>query len=242
MTRSQGENRFYVHEVYATNEKGTSPFKTGTTASSRTPGEDVPSVISILNSIREVKKKSKNAVESSPAHRLRVLSAYISAGRPSHVTASSATFDMTPETQVPHSTDNNSIPQPSPARQPAMPDFSGRSLDEPISDAEFRAAYEARIAREIAAERARTESDNTLGEMLSGEMTNDRADAIAKDQALAAAFESLTGTKLTGSLAQKRKQIRSLQTYAAELLRAARVAARMHALADANTREINIPP
>lgn len=57
MTRSQGENRFYVHEVYATNEKGTSPFKTGTTASSRTPGEDVPSVISILNSIREVKKK-----------------------------------------------------------------------------------------------------------------------------------------------------------------------------------------
>lgn len=158
------------------------------------------------------------------------------------MTDSSATFDMTPETQVPHSTDTDSISQSSPARQPAMPDFSGRSLDEPISDAEFRAAYEARIRQLAASEKAKAEADSRLGRALSGKLQGDRADAIAKDQALAAAFESLTGTKLTGSLAQKRKQIRSLQTYAAELLRAERVAARMHALADANTREINIPP
>ena len=123
------------------------------------------------------------------------------------------------------------------AERPVMPDFSGRSLDEPISDAEFRAAYEARIAREIAAERARTEAGNTLGEMLSGEMTNDRADKIAKSQALATAFEQLTGTALTGTLAQKRRQIKSMQTYAAELLRSERAKARMDKLAKADTRE-----
>ena len=123
------------------------------------------------------------------------------------------------------------------AERPVMPDFSGRSLDKPISDAEFRAAYEARIAREIAAERARTEAGNTLGEMLSGEMTNDRADKIAKSQALATAFEQLTGTALTGTLAQKRRQIKSMQTYAAELLRSERAKARMDKLAKADTRE-----
>ena len=121
--------------------------------------------------------------------------------------------------------------------QPVMPDFSGRSLDEPISDAEFRAAYEARIAREIAAERARAETDNTLGDMLSGEMTNGRADEIAKSQALTAAFEKLTGTALAGTLAQKRKQIKAMQTYAAELLRSERAEARMDKLAKADTRE-----
>lgn len=187
LTRSQGENRFYVHEVFATDEKGTSPFKTGTTASSRTPGEDAPSVISILNSIREVKNNINNVATAA-------------------------------DSQV-------------------FPDFSDRSLDEPISEAEFRAAYAARVAREAAAERAKTQADTDLGNMLSGELTNGRADEIAKSQSLANAFEALTGEKLTGTLAEKRKQLKAMQTFATEKLRDARADARMTALKTADTRE-----
>ena len=187
LTRSQGENRFYVHEIFATDEKGTSPFKTGTTASSRTPGEDAPSVISILNSIREVKNNANN----------------VSADADSQV----------------------------------FPDFSDRSPDEPISEAEFRAAYAARIEREAAAERAKAQTDTVLGNMLSGDLTNDRADEIAKSQSLATAFETLTGEKLTGTLAEKRKQLKAMQTFATEKLRDARADARMEALGAADTRE-----
>ena len=117
------------------------------------------------------------------------------------------------------------------------PDFSDRSLDEPISETEFRAAYAARVAREAAAERAKTQADTDLGNMLSGELTNDRADEIAKSQSLANAFEALTGEKLTGTLAEKRKQLKAMQTFAAEKLRDARADARMTALKTADTRE-----
>lgn len=117
------------------------------------------------------------------------------------------------------------------------PDFSDRSLDEPISEAEFRAAYAARVAREAAAERAKTQADTDLGNMLSGELTNDRADEIAKSQSLADAFETLTGEKLTGTLAEKRRQLKAMQTFATEKLRDARADARMEALKTADTRE-----
>ena len=117
------------------------------------------------------------------------------------------------------------------------PDFSDRSLDEPISETEFRAAYAARVAREAAAERAKTQADTDLGNMLSGELTNDRADEIAKSQSLTNAFETLTGEKLTGTLAEKRKQLKAMQTFAAEKLRDARADARIAALKTADTRE-----
>ena len=117
------------------------------------------------------------------------------------------------------------------------PDFSDRSLDEPISETEFRAAYAARVAREAAAERAKTQADTDLGNMLSGELTNGRADEIAKSQSLTNAFEALTGEKLTGTLAEKRKQMKAMQTFAAEKLRDARADARMAALKTADTRE-----
>lgn len=117
------------------------------------------------------------------------------------------------------------------------PDFSGRSLDEPISETEFRAAYAARVAREAAAERAKTQADTDLGNMLSGELTNGRADEIAKSQSLTNAFETLTGEKLTGTLAEKRKQLKAMQTFAAEKLRDARADARIAALKTADTRE-----
>ena len=117
------------------------------------------------------------------------------------------------------------------------PDFSDRSLDEPISETEFRAAYAARVAREAAAERAKTQADTDLGNMLSGELTNGRADEIAKSQSLANAFEALTGEKLTGTLAEKRKHLKAMQTFAAEKLRDARADARMTALKTADTRE-----
>lgn len=117
------------------------------------------------------------------------------------------------------------------------PDFSDRSLDEPISEAEFRAAYAARIEREAAAERAKAQTDTVLGNMLSGDLTNDRADEIAKSQSLATAFEALTGEKLTGTLAEKRKQLKAMQTFATEKLRDARADARMTALKTADTRE-----
>lgn len=116
-------------------------------------------------------------------------------------------------------------------------DFSNRSLDEPISEAEFQAAYAARIAREAAAERAKTQADTDLGNMLSGELTNGRADEIAKSQSLTNAFEALTGEKLTGTLAEKRRQLKAMQTYATEKLRDARADARMETLGAADTRE-----
>ena len=116
-------------------------------------------------------------------------------------------------------------------------DFSDRSPDEPISETEFRAAYAARVAREAAAERAKTQADTDLGNMLSGELTNGRADEIAKSQSLANAFEALTGEKLTGTLAEKRRKLKAMQTYAAEKLRDARADARMAALKTADTRE-----
>ena len=116
-------------------------------------------------------------------------------------------------------------------------DFSDRSPDEPISEAEFRAAYAARIEREAAAERAKAQTDTVLGNMLSGDLTNDRADEIAKSQSLVTAFETLTGEKLTGTLAEKRKQLKGMQTFATEKLRDARADARMEALGAADTRE-----
>lgn len=116
-------------------------------------------------------------------------------------------------------------------------DFSDRSPDEPISEAEFRAAYAARIEREAAAERAKAQADTVLGNMLSGDLTNDRADEIAKSQSLVTAFETLTGEKLTGTLAEKRKQLKGMQTFATEKLRDARADARMEALGAADTRE-----
>lgn len=116
-------------------------------------------------------------------------------------------------------------------------DFSDRSLDEPISEAEFRAAYAARIEREAAAERAKAQADTALGNMLSGDLTNDRADEIAKSKSLATAFETLTGEKLTGTLAEKRRQLKAMQTFATEKLRDARADARMTALKTADTRE-----
>ena len=73
--------------------------------------------------------------------------------------------------------------------------------------------------------------------MLSGELTNGRADEIAKSQSLTNAFETLTGEKLTGTLAEKRKQLKAMQTFAAEKLRDARADARIAALKTADTRE-----
>ena len=134
------------------------------------------------------------------------------------------------------SAETNTAAQQNEPRTEAI-DFSDRSLDEPISEAEFRAAYAARVAREAAAERAKTQADTDLGNMLSGELTNDRADEIAKSQSLADAFETLTGEKLTGTLAEKRRQLKAMQTFATEKLRDARADARMEALKTADTRE-----
>ena len=153
-----------------------------------------------------------------------------------HELTNSQPLQITPEATIPYSTDTDSIAQTA-ADSQVFPDFSGRSLDEPISEAEFRAAYAARVAREAAAERAKTQADTDLGNMLSGELTNGRADEIAKSQSLTNAFEALTGEKLTGTLAEKRKQLKAMQTYAAEKLRDARADARMAALKTADTRE-----
>ena len=53
LTRSQKENSFYLHEVLLT-EKGTTPFKTGGRKSGN-PGGDVPSVLSLLRQVQDVK-------------------------------------------------------------------------------------------------------------------------------------------------------------------------------------------
>lgn len=54
LTRNQRENNFYVHEVLLT-EKGTTPFKTGGRLNGDVPGGDVPSVISLLRKVQNVK-------------------------------------------------------------------------------------------------------------------------------------------------------------------------------------------
>lgn len=54
LTRSQKENSFYLHEVLLT-EKGTTPFKTGGRKSGN-PGGDVPSVLSLLRQVQDVKE------------------------------------------------------------------------------------------------------------------------------------------------------------------------------------------
>lgn len=143
---------------------------------------------------------------------------------------------VSPETDATAQENTPAVVQQSEPRT-ETPDFSDRSLDEPISETEFRAAYAARVAREAAAERAKTQADTDLGNMLSGELTNGRADEIAKSQSLANAFEALTGEKLTGTLAEKRKHLKAMQTFAAEKLRDARADARMTALKTADTRE-----
>ena len=143
---------------------------------------------------------------------------------------------VSPETDATAQENTPAVVQQSEPRT-ETPDFSDRSLDEPISETEFRAAYAARVAREAAAERAKTQADTDLGNMLSGELTNGRADEIAKSQSLANAFEALTGEKLTGTLAEKRKHLKAMQTFAAEKLRDARADARMAALKTADTRE-----
>ena len=55
LTRNQRENNFYVHEVLLT-EKGTTPFKTGG-RNSDVAGGDVPSVISLLRQVQNVKEE-----------------------------------------------------------------------------------------------------------------------------------------------------------------------------------------
>lgn len=54
LTRDEKANHFYVHEVLL-NEKGTTPFKTGIGQINRVPGGDVPSVLSLLRQVQEVK-------------------------------------------------------------------------------------------------------------------------------------------------------------------------------------------
>ena len=56
LTRANGENKFYVHEVLM--EKGTSPFKTGESLNkSVDAGGDVPSIMSLLEKVKQVKNQ-----------------------------------------------------------------------------------------------------------------------------------------------------------------------------------------
>ena len=64
LTRTNSENRFYVHEVLT--EKGTAPFKTGESpARGVDTGGDVPSVFSLLDQVRNVKRNAAETVDSS---------------------------------------------------------------------------------------------------------------------------------------------------------------------------------
>lgn len=64
LTRTDSENRFYVHEVLT--EKGTAPFKTGESpARGVDTGGDVPSVFSLLDQVRNVKRNAAEIVDSS---------------------------------------------------------------------------------------------------------------------------------------------------------------------------------
>lgn len=63
LTRTDSENRFYVHEVLT--EKGTAPFKTGESpARGVDTGGDVPSVLSLLDQVRNVKRNAAETVDS----------------------------------------------------------------------------------------------------------------------------------------------------------------------------------
>lgn len=55
VVKSSLSNRFYLHEVL-TEKDGAAPFKTGTRKNSGDPGGDTPSIISILETIRDVKR------------------------------------------------------------------------------------------------------------------------------------------------------------------------------------------
>ena len=62
LTRTDSENRFYVHEVLT--EKGTTPFKTGESpARGVDTGGDVPSVFSLLDQVRNVKRNAAETVD-----------------------------------------------------------------------------------------------------------------------------------------------------------------------------------
>lgn len=57
LTRANSENRFYVHEVLT--EKGTAPFKTGESSTRGVDtGGDVPSIFSLLDKVRDVKRNT----------------------------------------------------------------------------------------------------------------------------------------------------------------------------------------
>ena len=94
---------------------------------------------------------------------------------------SPATTSMTQR----HSTDyNNSIAQTA-ADSQAFPNFSDRSPDEPISEAEFRAAYAARVAREAAVIRSEEAAEKTevsfdLEQAAFEKQLNDRKDGFGK--------------------------------------------------------------
>ena len=65
VTRKNGSNLFYLHEVAAITKDGESPFKTGSSNESN-PGGDAPSVFSILQKIIDVKGENEfESIESS---------------------------------------------------------------------------------------------------------------------------------------------------------------------------------
>lgn len=55
LERRNGENQFYVHEVLAESNEGATPFWTGTIKDG-TPGDDAPSVLSLLQKVMNVKR------------------------------------------------------------------------------------------------------------------------------------------------------------------------------------------
>ena len=68
LTRTDSENRFYVHEVLT--EKGTAPFKTGESpARGVDTGGDVPSVFSLLDQVRNVKRNAAETIDSGEENR-----------------------------------------------------------------------------------------------------------------------------------------------------------------------------
>lgn len=71
LTRTDSENRFYVHEVLT--EKGTAPFKTGESpARGVDTGGDVPSVFSLLDQVRNVKRNAAETIDSGEENRASV--------------------------------------------------------------------------------------------------------------------------------------------------------------------------
>ena len=61
LIRPQDNQRFYLHEVLASNGKDTHvPFKTGTTTSGTSGGAGMPSLISLLNELRNVNTQPQN--------------------------------------------------------------------------------------------------------------------------------------------------------------------------------------